>query len=50
MKKSKEDLLDRLGFNNWDEDLQYVVLFLFMIIGAICFVTTMPVRIIKKFE
>ena len=48
MKKSKEDLLDKLGFNNWDEDLQYVVLALFTVIGAIVYVMTYPVRIIKK--
>ncbi|MEY8538170.1 hypothetical protein AALM99_06915 [Lactococcus muris] len=50
MKKSKEDLLDKFDFNNWDEDLQYVVLFIFMITGAIVYVMTYPVRIIKKMQ
>lgn len=50
MKKSKEDLLDKFDFNNWDEDLQYVVLALFTIVGAIVYAMTYPVRIIKKMQ
>ncbi|MEY8538300.1 hypothetical protein AALM99_07580 [Lactococcus muris] len=48
MKKRKESLLNKLDFDNWDEDLQYVVLALFTIIGAIGYAMTYPIRIIKK--
>lgn len=38
----------QFDFNNMHEDLQFIVLFLFMILGAIITVITYPFRFFKK--
>lgn len=48
MKKRKKKLLHKFDFNNLDYDLQYIVLTLFVIVGAIVAVITYPFRFFKK--
>lgn len=48
MKKRKKKSLYKFDFNNMPEDLQFIVLFLFMIVGAIITVITYPFRFFKK--
>lgn len=48
MKKKKKRLLHKFDFDNMHEDLQFIVLFLFMILGAIITVITYPFRFFKK--
>lgn len=48
MKKRKKKSLHKFDFNNMPEDLQFIVLFLFMIVGAIITVITYPFRFFKK--
>ena len=48
MKKRKKKSLHKFDFNIMHEDLQFIVLFLFMILGAIITVITYPFRFFKK--
>ncbi|MCR8688850.1 hypothetical protein NWP08_07890 [Lactococcus petauri] len=48
MKKKKKRLLHKFDFDNMHEDLQFIVLFLFMIVGTIITVITYPFRFFKK--
>ena len=48
MRKRKKKSLHKFDFNNMPEDLQLIVLFLFMIVGAIITVITYPFRFFKK--
>ncbi|ETD05728.1 hypothetical protein N568_0101245 [Lactococcus garvieae TRF1] len=48
MKKKKRKLRHKFDFDNMHEDLQFIVLFLFMIVGAIIAVITYPFRFFKK--
>lgn len=48
MKKRKKNFLNKFDFNSMDEDLQYIVLILFMIWGAIVAIITYPFRFFKK--
>lgn len=50
MKKKKRKLLHKFDFDNMHEDLQFIVLFLFMIVGAIITVITYPFRFFKKIQ
>lgn len=48
MKKREKKSLHKFDFNSMDEDLQYIVLILFMIVGTIITVITYPFRFFKK--
>lgn len=50
MKKRKKKSLHKFDFNSMHEDLQFIVLFLFMIVGAIITVITYPFRFFKKIQ
>jgi flagellar basal body-associated protein FliL len=48
MKKRKKKSLHKFDFNSMHEDMQFIVLILFMIVGAIITVITYPFRFFKK--